>query len=138
MFEASLKGKFERIFQLKRTTFETHGSPSDIQSDSKQQECLFIEIIDSRNVIKDGKAVARVTGRGSVFCQNEKLPYAYFSKSVAKAEAADTKDIFFYDLEQHDPIYLNIARRSFSFIYLFSTQYDPNLGILNELEVTST
>lgn len=136
MFEASLKSKFEKIFQLKRTTFDTHGDPADVHSDSRQQECLFIEIVDSRNMIKDGKAVARVTGRAHVFCQNEKLPYGYFSKKIRNADKADTRDFFFYDLEQHDPFFLNIARRSFSFIYLFSTQYDPNLGLLNELEVT--
>jgi hypothetical protein len=135
MFEKALKQKFERIFGLRKVTFDSHGDPADIHSDSKEQETLFVEIQTAKTSLKDGKEVARVQGIASVFCPNEKLPYGYFLKRIQKAKPEDVRDIFFYEMEQHDPVYLNLAKRSFSFIYLYSAQYDPNLGSITSLNV---
>lgn len=134
MFEASLKSKLKRIFDLKKATFNAHGDLADIHSDSKEQECIFIKVESAKNSIKDKLQVSQVKGKISVFCNSEKLPYGYFSKKIQSAKHEDTKDLFFFDIEENSNIFQNISQRSMSFIYLFNSQYNPEIGTLNELE----
>jgi hypothetical protein len=131
MFEKSLKEKFQRIFDLKKATFNLPG-------ESQEQECLFIEIENSRNTIKDGKEIARVTGKIRVFGNQEKIPFGYFSKKIQSAAPADTKDLFFFDFEENAGTFLNIAERSLSFVYFFNSQYDPALGTITSIDIEVT
>ena len=127
MFEASLKNKFKSIFEVKKVTFDDPG-------DAQEQECLFIEIENARNVIKDDRAKSMVTGSCVLYGNNDKLPFAFFSKKIKEADAALTKDLFFYDIEQNTRTFRNIVARGFSFIYFFDTQYDPDQGTINAVE----
>lgn len=127
MFEASLKNKFKAIFEIKKVTFDDPG-------DAQEQECLFIEIENARNVIKDDRAKSMVTGSCVLFGNNEKIPFGFFSKKIKEADPALTKDLFFYDIEQNTRTYRNIVMRGFSFIYFFDTQYDPDQGTINAVE----
>ncbi len=129
MFEAALKEKFLKIFNVKKVTY-------DQPSDSQEQECIFVEIEESRNTIKDGRALARVTGNGVMFGNNAKLPFAFFSKHIAQADSDDTKDLFFFDFEKNTKRYQNIVQRSFSFIYFYDAQYDPDTGEITSIEFT--
>lgn len=126
MFEKELGDKFKRIFQMKKYLY-------DVPSDSQEQECLFINVISSKNQVKDGRVTGKVTGKILVFCNPEKLPYGYFTKCVVEADIADTKDLFFYEFEDNAGMASGISERSMSFIYLFDQQYNPNIGELTSL-----
>lgn len=128
MFEDKLKEKFERIFKIKKVTYEQ-------PSEAKEQTCLWIDIADSQNVIKDGTAVARVEGTCTVFGRSDALPFGFFSKAIQEAAPSDTIDLFFFDFEQNTKYYQNLVQRDFSFVYFFKDQYDPEQGELTELEL---
>jgi hypothetical protein len=128
MFEKSLADKFQKIFEVARVTYD-QPAPDD-----REQDVLFVEVHDSKNQIKDGKAQAKVTGKAFMFSESSKLPFGYFSKAI-KEHAADTKDLFFYEIEENTKLHQNIQQRGFSFIYFFNSQYDPDLGTLNSLEL---
>ncbi len=126
MFEKTLSAKLKRIFDLSKVSF-------DLPSESQEQECLFIEVVSSKGHVKDKKFVSKVTGKIRVFCNTDKLPYGYFSKRIDSAETDDTKDLFFYDIEENNGTFRNIAERTLSFVYLFEAEYNPNLGLITEL-----
>ncbi len=137
MFEDGLKEKIKRIFDLDKATFNAHGDIADIHSDSKEQQCLFIKVEKSHNALHDGKFIARVEGKITVFCNAEKLPYGYFTKKIVEANPEDSKDFYFFNMEENANQFQNISERNISFIYLFESQYDPNVGTLNEVETES-
>jgi len=126
VFESALASKLKRIFDVDKSTFNL---PSDIH----EQECLFIQVDNARSTIKEGRQVCRVTGKLRYFANTDKLPYGYFAKKIQEAVPADTRNLFFYDIEENAGTFLNIAERSMSFVYFFDSQYDPDLGTLNEV-----
>ncbi len=128
MFEKTLADKFKKIFEFKKVTF-------DDPSDSKEQNCLFIDVEVPHNKILDGKVIARVTGKATVYAPANELPFGYFAKKIAKALGPDTKDLFFFDVEHNARLYENIVERSFSFVYFFSGQYDPSTGTITTLSI---
>lgn len=121
MFEKSLADKLKRIFDLKKVTF-------DLPGDAQEQECIFIEVKTSASRVKDKKSTANVTGAVRIFCNSEKMPYGYVTKRIVEAKPEDTKDLFFYDFEENAGQFRNISERSMSFIYLFESQYNPDVG----------
>lgn len=129
MFEASLKEKLKNIFDFKKVSF-------DQISESREQECIFIEVDDARSTIKDGKQFCRVTGRLIVFANSEKLPFGYFQKKIQEAKLEDTKDLFFYEVEGNTGVIQNIDQRSMAFVYFYNDQYNPNLGELTSIEIS--
>lgn len=131
MFETALQEAFTKIFKVKKVTF-------DQPSDAREQECIFLEIETSSNAIKDGKAIAMVTGNGTMFGNNQKLPFAFFSKKIQQADPDLTKPFFFFDFENNTKQYQNIVQRSFSFIYFFNSQYDPETGTITSIVTETT
>ncbi len=127
MFEQELSEKFQRIFDFKKVTY---AAPSD---PDKEQECLFINIQSPRFRISDSVARARVTGVCTVLAPSTKLTFGYFARRIAAAAPADTKDLFFFDIEDNTPDFQDIVQRSFGFEYHFSKQYDPALGSIETL-----
>ena len=127
MFETELKEKFQKIFELKKVTFDAPG-------ESNEQDCLFIEVEHSKNVIKDGVVKAMVSGNCLMYSQNEKLPFGFFSKAIKQADQSLTKDLFFYEIESNNQRYRNLIKRGFSFVYFFSSQYDPKIGSITSVE----
>lgn len=132
MFETALKERLTRIFDFKKVTYD---SPSE----SKEQEGMFIRVDSAKSKISDKIQRCKVMGKVFVFANADKLPYGYFNKCIRQADHADTKDIFFYEFEENRGGLLNIVERSFSFLYLFESQFDPDLGEINEvnLEITT-
>lgn len=126
MFENPLEAKFKRIFDVKKVTF-------DSASDSNEQDVLFINIDTAKNTIKDTRQISKVTGRGIMFAQADKLKFGFFDKKIAKA-VEDTRYLFFYDIEENDKLYNNIVQRSFSFVYFFNSQYDPDKGTITDID----
>ena len=126
VFEKRLADTLKRIFDLDKVNFNHI-------SETQEQECIFIEIESSKNQIKDAKVTAKVTGKIKVYGNIDKLPYGYFSKRIVEAKPADTKNLFFYNIEENAGTFVNICERSMSFIYLFEDQYNPNLGEITDL-----
>lgn len=129
MLEATLQETLKRIFDLKKCTF-------DSVSESREQECIFVEVDSNRGSIKDGVEVFRVEGRIRVFANRDKLPLGYFAKKIHEADPTDTQDLFFFDIEQNLGIIQNIVERTVSFVYLYSGQYDPALGTITSIEIS--
>lgn len=140
MFKTKLTEDLKRIFAVKKVTFDLPGdhiAGGDLKAG--EQECIFVSIKECRNTIKDGLEVSKVTGMGTMFAQFYKMKFGFFSKRIKSSgyEDADfVKDFFFFDIEENKGRYQNIVERSFSFIYFYSSQHDPALGNLNELELT--
>lgn len=127
MFEKELSEKLKRIFCVKKVTFDEPGP-------SGEQECLFIEVESSNNVIKDGRSKAMVSGKVVMFGTAGKIPFGYFSKHIKQANVADTKDFFFYDFETNSKLFRDKVQRGFSFVYFFDSQYDPETGSMESIE----
>ena len=128
MFEDSLKQKFRQIFGIKKVTF-------DMPSDSQEQECLFIEIETATNRFKNKTVLSKVEGTLTMFCQVDKVPFGFFSKKIEMAKNDLTKDLFFYGFEDSKGTFQNIDMRTVKFIYLFDSQYNPEMGTLVKVTV---
>lgn len=131
MYEKALGEKLKAIFEVKKIDY---GLPGETQ----EQECLFIAIEKSMVQPKDGMVKIKVTGTVTMFAFNKKLPFGYFNLAISKASNELTKDIFFYDFEENTRSYRDIVQRSLSFVYFFSSQYDPSVGTIESLEQTTT
>lgn len=129
MFDKEIQDKLQAIFGIDKVTF-------DQPSDAREQNCIFVEIESTKNSIKDGKAVAMVTANCTIYGQREKIPFGFISKRIQKADHALTKDFFFQDLETNSKIYQNLVQRTFSFIYFFTSQYDPEIGTITSIDIT--
>lgn len=127
MFEKLLSDKFQKIFGVKKVTYDEPG-------ESGEQECLFVEVESARNAIKDGRVKAMVSGNVVLFSTSGKLPFGFFSKKIAEADPEDTKDLFFLDFEVNSRRYRDKVQRGFSFIYFFDGQYDPETGSITSIE----
>lgn len=128
MFEKELADKFKAIFPVKKVTYDTPG-------ESREQDCLFIEVEEPKFTFKDGRAIATVTGNAVMFGRNEDLKFGFFSKAIAGAPAALTKDLFFSDFESNTQRFRDIVQRGFSFTYFFNSQYDPAIGTITSVDV---
>jgi len=104
----------------------------------REQECLFVEIEVANNTVKDGRVFSKVSGKAIMFGNNEKLPFGYFSKRIAKSNPEDTKPFFFFDIESNTKRYQDIVERGFSFIYFFNSQFDPETGTIDSVNFTTT
>lgn len=129
MFEKQLAAQLKRIFDLDKVSFDRPGQ-------SQEQEAVFVEIESARARVKDKRQIARVTGTLRIFAQAEKLPYGYITKAIAAADPADTRGLFFYNFEENKGTFRNIAERSAQFLYLFDSQFDPNVGTLNQVNLS--
>lgn len=127
MFKKDLKDNFQQIFNLQKITFDQPG-------ESREQDCLFIEIENSWNTFRDGRVRAKVTGSASIFAPNDKIPFGFFSKKISQASANRTSPFFFYDIETNTKRYGNLVQLSFSFVYFFDSQYDPETGSITSVD----
>ncbi len=126
-----MKDKLKAIFGVKDVSF-------DAPSESYEQDIIFVDVIEARSNTGQGRATAKVSGTVTMFSQQDKLPYGFFNKKIGQAEAALTKDFFFFDLDTNalnSPARLqNISERRANFVYLYSAQYDPNQGAMTSVE----
>lgn len=125
-----MQDKLKAIFGVKKVTFDEPG-------DSFEQDCIFVEILESQSNTGQGKATAKVSGALVMYSQNNKLPFGFFNKKIQQADKSLTKNFFFFDIDvdaQNSPARLqNISERRANFIYLYSAQYDPNQGSLTSV-----
>jgi len=125
-----MKDKLKAIFGVPKVSFDEPG-------ESYEQDCLFVQILESQANTGQGRARAKVLGAVMMFSQKGKLPFGFFNKRIQNADKSLTKDFFFFDIDvdaQNSPARLqNISERRASFIYLYSAQYDPNQGQLTSI-----
>jgi len=126
VFEAELKTTLKRIFDLPKVTY-------DAPSEAMEQETLFVDIEKATCDIVEKRARARVNGMGFIFGNADKLPYGYFAKQIAKASKFDLNKFFFFETDKSDPTQNNIVRRSFKFVFFYDSQYNPNLGMITDI-----
>ncbi len=127
MFEKTLGEKLKSLFDLDKYTYS-------LPSDNQEQETIFIEVDSAKSHVKDKLFISRVTGKVRVFANSDKLPYGYFHKKLSEATATESGDIFFYDFEENAGTINNITERHMSFVYFYSSQYDPNVGEITSLD----
>lgn len=134
MFEDKLAETFQKIFGVKKVTFDapSFGSAADAV---KEQETLFIEIEMAPIKILDKQQVAKVTGNGMMIGKSDKIPFGFFSKAIAAAPSALTKDLFFFEFEDNKARHRDIVQRGFSFVYFFRSQYDPDAGNITSIDI---
>jgi hypothetical protein len=128
--ETSLSEKLKRIFGVPRVTFNLENE------DAIEQETLFVQLQTNRASFGEGVERARVSGSAFIYAQQKKFPLNYLMKRIKNADAADVKDLFFSDIEETDVVFQNLVRRSFSFLYFFTGQYDPDNGTITEIELS--
>ena len=128
--QSSLEELFKKIFDFKDVSFSAPG-------EAREQEKLFVEVEMCRTQILDKREIARVQGKASVFVNGDKIPFGYFARAIA-AHPDETKDLFFFDIDENNRLYENIVERAFSFVYFFDSQYDPDLGTLNQVNIEVT
>lgn len=127
MFEDVLAEIFKKTFDFSKVRYDQPG-------ESQEQGTLFVEVESSRNRVRDGQMFCRVQGKASAFSPSDKLPFGYFTQRIEQHQE-DTKDIYFFDIEENTRVFGNIVQRGFSFVYFFRSQYDPALGTLNSIEL---
>lgn len=128
MYKKALQAKLKRIFDVDKVSF-------DMPSESQEQDCIFIEIDESDDVIKDGSQTSKVTGKIKMFGELERMPFGYFAKKIREANPDDTKSLFFFK-EINLGTFANIAERTVNFIFLFDSQYDPDLGTITSITLS--
>lgn len=138
MFRKELIRRLELIFGMKKTTM-------DAPSDEFEQDTLFVEVTFANSRISGkggGRQTARVVGKLTVFSQDNKMPFGFFSKQIEQSMGELTRPFNFYDIDIDDPTsqarLQNIHERSISFVFLYDSQYDPDKGELTSLETTVT
>lgn len=128
MFKKSLGERFSEIFGIEKVSFALP------DPEAKEQECIFVEIENSRNTIRDGLAISKVSGNGMIVGRAEKVPFGFISKAIRRNPDL-TKDLFFFDFETNTKIYGDIIQMGFSFVYFFNEQYDPQIDKIAGLTV---
>ncbi len=128
MFETSLKDKLKRIFDLDKVTYDRPG-------ESQEQEGIFIAVEQARCKVIDARQLARVQGKLHIFASLDKLPFGYLTKKISKADPVDVKSLFFFDFEENRGTFRNITERSLAFVFLYDSQYDPNVGELTSINL---
>ena len=126
MFEKTLETKLKDIFDVKKVVYDQPG-------ESEEQECIFIEIEQSRNHVKDKRFIARVNGTLTIVGSSEKMPYGFFSKKIDEAKPAVKRDLAFFNLERNTRVFRNIVQRTADFTFFFNGQYDPNIGSITSV-----
>jgi len=126
VFGAQLAEQLKRIFSVSKVTYAQ-------LRENQEQDCIFVDIESAKSFPKNGTLKSKVTGVGTIFSNYEKIPFGHLNKRIQLADAADTKDLFFFDIDVNTKTYVNLVQRTFSFVYFFSGQYDPDNGTLTSI-----
>lgn len=130
--ENELTEKLKKIFKVEKVSFANPGEKV------KEHECLFVDIEQTRSREKDKKTIARVSGKINLYGNTDKMPLGWFSQRIRESNPDDKKDLAFFDIEMNTKYYQNLVQRTASFVYFFSTQYDPNLGSIESVSIQTS
>lgn len=127
MFKEFLKESLKKIFQLSKVTY-------DLPGESREQECLFVDVQSARNSIGKKKECSIVRGTIILYGSSDKIPFGFFSKKINQADAELTSNLCFYNMDENTRTIQNIVERRCNFIFLYSNEYDPEGGSLTSLD----
>ncbi len=85
--------------------------------------------------MKDGRQVAKVDGSIRAFGTHAKFPHGYFGRCIGDADPRDTRGLYFTDIDESAGTHVDLDVRSARFVYFYSSQYDPDQGIINEVQI---
>jgi len=126
MFEKELANRLRLLFKIQKVTYDQPG-------ESNEQNCIFVNVETPRIRFKDGRVLARVSGKITIQGNSESIPFGFLSKSYQEADSDLKKDIVFLNMEQNEKYYRNLVQRTCDFVYFFSTQYDPSMGTITSV-----
>lgn len=126
MYEDELKNIFEKIFLIKKVTFDQPG-------EAIEQDVLFISVNSSQSTIKGSKELSRVEGSCFIYSQSDRLKFGYLDKMIQKADPSYTKNIFFFNVDTNEKTYQNLIQRGFDFMFFYKNQYDPVKGSITSI-----
>lgn len=127
-FETSLQNKLKTIFGVPKVSF-------DLPSESKEQRCLFISVNQVKTNTNTRLSHFKVEGSILMYMQSNQLPFGYFARRIAAANANLTEDFFFYNFE-NEKFYQNLVERRCDFVYLHTHEDTAkDLGELTSLEI---
>lgn len=127
MFEDELQRRLRLIFGVSKVRY-------DLPGESQEQECLFVNITDSRARVSNNSERARVNGEIVIFANADKMPFGFFSKKINQADPRLTKDLFFHNMDQNERRYQNIVERRCEFVFLYHGDYNPAKGEITSIE----
>lgn len=127
MFKARLKSTLQQIFGIPKVSY-------DLPGESREQDCLFVDIQSSNASVKKTREVASVRGTILMYSSNDKLPFGFFSKKINQADPELTYDICFFNIDENTRTFQNIVERRCNFLYLYSNDYDPEGGEITSVE----
>jgi len=128
MFESELETVLKRIFDVPKVSF---AKPSD---KVKEQNVLFVDVIKCTSKAKENIYKAKVTADLVMYAPATKLTFGFFNKRIQQSTVEDTKNFYFYNIEESEKVYGDVVERKLSFIYFFQTEYDPDHGSLTSVE----
>lgn len=129
-FETAMTSSLKRIFGIKKVTF-------DLPGETQEQECLFVQVTKAVPKIMDRLEHYRVEGAIRVFVNSDKMPYGFFSKAIDRAPKADKSQFYFFEQETNEGTYRNISERTISFVYFYDGQYNPEIGEMESIDLTT-
>lgn len=124
MFEKELQSKIQAIFKPKRT---------DFWKDNVEQDVAFIKITQANVHVTEGKQRGRASGTVTIFADQDRMKHGYFQRALANADLSLTRNLSFFNLDQSLGVVADLDSRSCEFIYFFEMQYDPEQGLITEL-----
>ncbi|MDR2426827.1 MAG: hypothetical protein LBD46_06605 [Endomicrobium sp.] len=102
---------------------------------SKEQDVLFCEVSSSKNVIKQGKASARVEGKISIIGLIDKNKSGFLSKKIQLAPITLTNKFVFS--REETPVTMNYQERFnvylMEFLYFYKEKYNPVTKKITEI-----
>lgn len=128
MFEKSLEDKLQNIFKLKRVDFR-------LPSESQEQNVLFVAIDQAPTRVKDGRQVAKVSGSIRAFGTHTDFPHGYFGRCIGDAGDDVIRGLYFTDIDESAGTYADLDVRSARFVFFYDSQYDPDQGTINEVNI---
>lgn len=127
--EEILTSKLQKIFGIRKVTFCLPG-------EDREQDALFVHVNRNRSSFAKNKMSFNISGEIKLFSQNEKVPYGFFNRKIEQAKKEDKDGFFFHGFDENDPYGpQNLSERKVSFTYLTTTQYDPDKGEINQLQL---
>jgi hypothetical protein len=133
VFRKDLLDKLQQIFRMKK------GVTLDASSDQFEQDTMFVEIFSANSKVQGTNEICCVDGCLIVFSQDNKMPFGFIAKRIAKADKALTAPFMFTkvdeDIAESPARMQNIHERRTNFRFLYSAQYDPSQGNLTSLEL---
>ena len=130
MFNKNLEEKLINIFGISRVSF---AEPSA----ENEQNVLFVNITNCKTSFAAKNIYFEVRGGITLYSINERLPFGYFQRKIELAKKEDAERFFFYNIEENLQYggQVGLTERTCDFVFTYSTDFNPNRGEINEINL---